>query len=281
MDFWIHLLKILDTSLAETPRSYGLFHLISIALSIVLAVMLCAFHRKDKPDRVRKVVFAISVFVLVLEILKQINYSASFPEGGGVTWDFQWYAFPFQFCSTPMYVGILQGFFKKGKIHDALCAFLATYAIFAGLCVMIYPNDVFISTLFICIQTMVCHGTMIPIGVYLMYTGHVKTEHKTILKAMCVFGAAMVIAFLLNEIVYASGVLVPDDETFNMFFISRHFPSTLPVYSAVHNVVPFPINMLIYFAGFSAAAFIMLLASMGIKKLYGTITKKKIKGIDQ
>ena len=274
MGFWIYLLKILDTGLAEAPKSYGLFHIIAIVLSLLMTVLLCASYRKDKPDSVRKVVFAISIIVLLFEILKQINFSVGFPETGGLSWNFQWYAFPFQFCSMPMYVGIMQYFFKKGKVHNALCAFLATYAVFAGLCVMVYPNDVFIPTLFICIQTMVCHGTMLPVGTYLMYTGHVKVEHKTILKAMCVFGAALICATILNEVVYGSGILASGNETFNMFFISRHFPSTLPVYSAVHNSVPFPINLLIYFLGFSLAAYIVLLSAIGIKKLAGTISKK-------
>ena len=272
MNLWLYLLKILHTSFAEAPAPYGIFHIISIILSITLTAMLCVYYRKDSPDKVRHTILWVSVAVLALEILKQILFSTELVDGG-VLWSYSWYAFPFQFCSTPMYVGILQGIIKKGKVHDSLCAFLATYAIFAGICVMVYPGDVFTASVFICVQTMICHGTMLPMGAYLMSTGHVKTEHKTILKAMCVFGVAVVIATVLNEIAYASGLL--DGHTFNMFFISRHLPSTLPVYSLVHNVLPFPLNILIYFVGFSLAAYVILLAGMGIKKLAGAVAKKK------
>ena len=278
MNLWLYLLKILHTSFVEEPVPYGIFHIISLILSITLTAMLCVYFRKDSPDRVRHTILAVSIAVLVLEILKQILFSSELVDGG-VSWSYTWFAFPFQFCSTPMYVGILQGIIKKGKVHDSLCAFLATYAVFAGICVMVYPGDVFTNAVFICIQTMVCHGTMLPMGAYLMSTGHVKTEHKTILKAMCVFGAAVVIATVLNELAYASGLL--NDHTFNMFFISRHFPSTLPVYSSIHNVVPFPLNLVIYFIGFSLAAYIVLLAGMGIKKLAGAIAKKKAENINQ
>ena len=274
MNLGVILLKLLDTKFEAAPISYGAFHIISWILSIALAVVLCATHKKDDPDRVRKVVFFISLAVFISEILKQINYSASFPEAGGVTWDYLWYAFPWQFCAMPMYLGMLQGIIKKGKVHDALCAFLATYSIFAGLCVMIYPNDVFTPTVFICFQTMLCHGTMLPIGIYLFYTGHVKLEHKTILGAMSTFAAAMVSAIFLNETVYHSGWL-DEGETFNMFFISRHFESTLPLYSLVHNTVPYPLNVCIYFCGFSLAAYVVLLSGMGIKKAVGLIKPKK------
>lgn len=273
MDFWVKILKFIDTKMKVAPEAYGSFHLISWALSILLGVAICTYFLKNKNhDTVRKTVMLISAVVLLSEIIKQVNYSAVFT-ASGVEWDFQWYAFPYQFCAMPMYIGVLQGIFKKGKIHDALCAFLATYAIFAGVCVMFYPGDVFTKTFYTCVQTMLCHGTMLPLGVYLMFTGHVELKHKTILKAMAVFGIALSSAMVLNEVVFYSGIL--NGETFNMFFVSRHFPSTLPVYSLVHNSVPFPLNVIIYFCGFSLAAYVILLIGMGIKKLCSIGHKKE------
>lgn len=274
MGFWLYLIKLLQTGFVSAPTPYGLFHIISLILTITFTAMVCVYHRKDSPDKVRKTVLWVSLAVVGLEILKQILFTVNFSESGEPSFSYAWYAFPFQFCSTPMYVGVLQGIIKKGKIHDSLCAYLATYAVFAGLCVMLYPGDVFMSMIFICVQTMFCHGSMIPVGAYLMSTGHVKTEHKTIFKAMCTFGVAVVVAILLNELVYASGIL--GGETFNMFFISRYFPSTLPVYSSIHNSVPYPLNVIIYFAGFSLAAYIILLIAMGIKKIAKRLSKEKV-----
>ena len=261
MEFWIKVLKLLDTEM-PTPTGFGAFHIAFLAAMLLATVYLCVFRKNDSADRVRKVVFALSLIVVILEVYKMINYSFSY-DGGKITFDFQWYAFPFQFCSTPMYVGILAGLIKKGKVHNALCAYLATYAIFAGLCVMVYPGDVFISTVGINIQTMVCHGVMLPIGAYLFATGHAKLEHKTILKAFCVFAVAVVIAVSMNEIAHWSGL----EETFNMFYFSPYWPPHLPVYSSVQAVVPYPISLIIYVAGFTAAAYIMLLGAMGIHRL--------------
>lgn len=273
MNLWVFLLKLLDTKLSSSPQPYGVFHIVSCLLSLVLAVLLCMSYRKSgDQNKVRRTVFVISLIVLISEILKQINFSASFPETGGILWDFQWYAFPWQFCAMPMYVGVLQGLIKKGKIHDALCAFLATYAIFAGICVMIYPADVFTPTLFICIQTMLCHGTMFPVGTYLVYSGHVQTKQRTFLGAMAVFGVALASAVLMNELMYYSGWL--GGETFNMFFVSRHFDCTLPVYSSVHSIIPYPFNLIIYFLGFTAAAYLIFLAGAGLKKLSAKAKKQ-------
>jgi len=263
MNFFVKLLAVLDASM-QRPTMYGWFHLVWIALTIAACVLLWRFCRNTPAQRTRAVVFWTAVVVLVLEVYKQMNYTFGY-DTGTVTADFQWYAFPFQFCSTPMYVGLLMGIFRKGKIHEALAAFQATYAVFAGVCVLLYPNDVFISTIGINIQTMICHCSMIVIGVYLMVTGYVKLEHKTILKAIPVFAIAVGLAAIMNEIAYYSGLL--KTENFNMFYISPHCDPSLPVYSLVQEVVPFPFCLIIYIAAFSLAAYLILLIAMSVKRV--------------
>lgn len=270
MKFWQDVLRILDWEM-EKPEPYGWFHLMFFAFSIIAAIILCATHKKEDADRPRRVVLITSIIVIALEIYKIINYSFSYKEG--ISFDFPWYIFPWQFCSTPMYVGLLAGLTKKGKLHQALSAYLATYAIFAGICVMFYPTTVFIRTIGINIQTMICHGSMITLGVYLLYSGYVKLEHRTILKAMPVFATAVLIAVVLNEIAYYTGLLATDE--FNMFFISQHCEPSLPVYSIVQGIVPYPWCLFIYIAAFSLAAYIILLVSMLIKKISNNHKTKK------
>ncbi len=261
MKFLEAVLRFLDTQAKNVPVAFGAFHLFCMALMVLSTVYLCLRRRKDDP---RKAVLLTAIVVAVLEIYKQINFTFQVRDTGIVA-DFQWYSFPWQFCSMPMYAGLLTGIFRKGKIHDALCAFLASYAIFAGLCVMLYPVQVFTGTIGINIQTMICHGTMIPIGAYLLATGHVKLEHKTILKALPVFACAVLAAIVMNEIAFYSGLL--EHETFNMLFISRHCEPSLPVYSLVQQVVPYPWCLIIYISAFTLAAYLMLLAAMAIRSL--------------
>ena len=254
----------------KRPEPWGWFHLLFWGLSIGGAVLLCVLHKKDKQERVRKVVLTVAITVILLEIYKQITFSFA----NGTTFDYQWYAFPFQFCSTPMYIGLLAGLTKQGKVHRAACAYLATFAVFAGLCVMIYPGDVFIETVGINIQTMICHGTMIAVGIALLATGYVKLEHKTILRAIPIFAICVTLAMIMNEVVVKYHLV--GDETFNMFYISPHFTGTLPIYSEVQKIVPYPWNLVIYIAGFSLAAYVILLIAMGIGKLTKIGKKQKV-----
>ena len=234
-------------------------------ITSAVTVILCKVCRNADPKRVCRIILSVALVVIVLEIYKQINYTFIVGEKGKIQKDYQWYAFPFQFCSTPMYVGLLAGIFRKGKLHKAFCTYLATYAVFAGLAVMAYPADVFIKTIGINIQTMVCHGSMIVVGVYLMYVGHVKVEHKTILRALPVFAGALTVAVVLNEIMVASGIL--KGETFNMFFVSPHFAPSLPVYSLVQQVAPHPFCLVLYVLGFTVAAYLILLMAIAVKSI--------------
>ena len=259
-----NILRILDASMPK-PELYGWFHIVSLLMTGLVTFILCRYSKKLQP---RKVVLITAIIVSFLEIYKQINYSFSYTDG--ITFDYQWYAFPFQFCSTPMYIGLLAGLTRRGKIHDAANAYLATYAVFAGVCVMLYPATVFIGTIGINIQTMICHGSMIAVGVYLLYCGYVKIEHKTVLRAIPVFAICVAMACVMNETAYRTGLL--ERETFDMFFISPYGTPSLPVYSLVQGVVPFPWCLVIYIAAFTLAAYLMLLIAMGIK----TLAKKKV-----
>ena len=258
MEFLGEILRFLDSSM-EQPEPYGVFHLFFFALSIVVGAMLCRMNKQGDEKFVRRVLLIVTGVVILLEVYKQINFSFTY-NGQSINFDYQWYAFPFQFCSTPMYVGLLAGLVRKGKLHSALCAYMSTFVVFAGLAVMAYPVQVFIPTIGINIQTMVCHGAMITVGIYLLYSGYVRSDHNTVLKAVPVFAVCVTLAMIMNEIAYRSGLL--KSETFNMFFISPYCEPSLPVYSLVQEVVPFPFCLILYIAGFSAAAYLVVLIAM-------------------
>lgn len=269
MEFFQWILALLNYKI-ETPTLYGWFHLLWLGLSIALTVVACLWGKRASEQTVRRIVFFTAVAVAILEVYKQINYTFG---SGDRTAEYLWYAFPFQFCSTPMYVGLLTGIFRKGKIHDALCAYLASYALFAGVCVMFYPTTVFTPTLGIDIQTMICHGSMPVVAALLLSSGHVPLNKKTILTALPVFLACVAIAAVLNEIAYVTGLL--ENHTFNMFFISPHCEPSLVVYSQVQELLPFPLCLVVYIAGFTAAAFLMLLGAMGIRLLARNTQKRR------
>lgn len=265
MEFLNTVLAALNGTM-EVPTLFGWFHILWLVLSIGGAIALSLWQRKQEKQHQRTVLLVTTIIVIVLEIYKQLLYSYQ------VNWDYQWYAFPMQFCSTPMYVGLLAALTRKGKIHESACAYMATFSLFAGTAVMIYPGDVFIDTIGINIQTMICHGSMIFLAIYLMATGYVKLGFKTVLKAVPIFAIFLLIAMGLNEWAYQSGLL--EQHGFNMFYISPHQPGHLPIYSDVQAIVPYPWSLLIYIVGFTAASYVMQLIAMLVRFVAGKCSKK-------
>ena len=265
------LLPILEWR-AKTPAVFGVYHIVWIFLMIAATVLLCWLYKKGCIKKPERIVWITAVIVIVLEIYKQIVFCYGI-EWGVLHFEYQWFIFPWQFCSMPMYVGLLAGILR-GKARNFMHCFLATYAIFGGLTVMAYPGQVFAAEIGINIQTMVCHASMIVIGVFLFYTGLVKTEFKSLLKASAVFVVSLGIAIGINEWAYRAGIMEGAHRV-NMFYVSPYCEPTLPIYSDVQRAVPYPWSLLIYVAGFCAVACIILYVAKLAKSISAKIKAKK------
>ncbi|MFA5006926.1 MAG: hypothetical protein WC509_05635 [Candidatus Izemoplasmatales bacterium] len=224
------------------------FHYLALAVAITAAVLAAISLRNGGEKRLRRFLLAFAALLLSFEAYKQLIFSYQ------AGWSYQWYAFPFQFCSTPMYVALVAGLTKNDKIRQALVNFLGTYGLFAGLAVMFYPNDVFINTIGINIQTMVHHGAMMVVGVALL-ANKVKLTSKSILGATAVFAVLVGTAILMNT-AYNAWM---GDATFNMFFINPVYGTHLPILSQIEPLVPHPVFVVIYIVGFALVAYLMLL----------------------
>jgi hypothetical protein len=161
-----------------------------------------------------------------------------------------------------MYVALFAGLTKNIKIQQALINFLGTYGLFAGLAAMIYPNDVFVSTIGINIQTMVHHGAMMVVGTALL-ANRVQLKPSSIIGATTVFLILVTIAILLN---FAHNTWIADG-TFNMFFINPQYQNHLPVLTLIESHVPHFLFVVIYTVGFMLIAFLVLLIGIGIKAI--------------
>ncbi|MGN1200803.1 MAG: hypothetical protein ACI4R8_00870 [Candidatus Caccovivens sp.] len=256
----------------ETPTWFGWYHILWLGIMVVACTLIYIFRNRISRKDVNITLLVAGIVLIVLEIYKQIIYSFNYNGGGGnSTWDYQWYAFPFQFCSTPMYLMLLAGILRKGKVYDALLGYLATFAFFGGLCVMIYTGDVFSSYIGINIHTMIWHCSMVVIGFMILATRSVPLNLKTVLKASIVFACMIAIALILNIIWHYCG----NEETFNMFFISPYYPCTLALMNIIYQTTPYPVFLLIYIIGFVLVAFIIMGFAMLFAKLESIIQKRK------
>ena len=244
------------TSEMTTPGNFGGFHLAFILGVAFLTLILCRCCKDCREKTVDGISAFVWIVILVLEIYKQLIYGFSL-EDGVFVWDYAWYAFPFQFCSSPLFILPIIAFTKNEGLRERCIAYMMTFSLFAGLAVFCYPNDVFVSTIGINLQTMIHHGSQILMGMFYAVRYRDRLNLRFFFGGVRVFVSMVIIAMILNVGVYHLFGAVGIDETFNMFYISPYFDCTLPLLSIVWDMVPYGVFVCIYFFGFILCALIV------------------------
>ncbi len=254
----------------EKPTNYSGFHIAFIIIAILATVLLCVFLKKASDKKARIVAGVSWGIIFLFEIYKQIVFN--YQDGTFIS--YRWEFFPFQLCSTPLYVLPIVAFIKDCKFRDGAIMFISTFSFFAGLCVYVFPNDVFNTELLgVQIQTMVHHGVQIVLGIYLFVVYRKKFTIKNAYLPVIYFAVLCLVAIMLNLIIYK----VLPDQRFNMFYISPHFECTLPLLSGIYTKVPYIVFLLIYIFGFVLCAFLMFAIMFGVEKLAKFISGKVVK----
>ena len=247
-----------------TPTPYGWFHIMWLIIIFTITLLLILFAKKVSLKKYRLIMFIFWVITVIFEIIKQLQFSYS------NDWKYQWYIFPFQLCSTILYVLPLIFLInpEKGKIRKAIfysaVSFTGTFLFFGGFSSMFVPLTLFVQSTIINIQTMVHHGTQVIVGIYTFVYFKKELNNKFFLKGIPLLVLLTMVAVTLNETMIH---FIPEDQTFNMFFISRHFGSEITPFNYVLNNVPYPIFVLAYIVGFTIIGYIIYNVHYLIKKL--------------
>ena len=250
--FWQNLYRVIAYT-SDVPKSYGTFHLISLAV-VLLCTVLAVWKLGNAPERAfRRFVFIVWCVLLAGEIYREICFSFSVSDGG-LVFDYAWYIFPFQLCSSPLYILPFIVFLKEGKVRDGFLCFMALWSFFGGAAVMLYPGDVVCMFVGINFQAMIHHGAQLLIGVLIAARCGRRMNLKFYLSGLYVFLGYLAVAMILNVVVYHYLTANGMGDTFNMMFISPYFPCTLPILSTIHAQTSWGVVFPLYVLGFSLVA---------------------------
>ena len=248
---------------------------------VVISLLILFLFRKKYSDKQLKLVLGIyGIVALILEVTKQIIWSFDYNLATNVvTWDYQWYAAPFQLCTTPIFASIISLFLKDGKARDSLLSYMAFVTILGSFMTIIIPDSCFTKDILINVHTMWLHCGSFVVSVYLIMTGAIKVEKKNLKTGFKVFLIFVLIAEILNIGIYNSGIL--NGETFNMFYISPYFISSLPVFDVIQQNVPFALYLLIYIVAILVGSLMVFGISYLFKRNKGKKDTKKFKKVLQ
>ena len=236
----------------EEPTSYGWFHIMMCGVTIALLVVYIVLWRKADEKTFRKVIFWTWVVLVILEALKQLTYNFSYnaeDPASSSFWYF-WDGFPFQFCAAPLYAYPVIAFLpNKGKVSkfiwESFVGLAVCFASFGGLACLVYPAQLFVDLIIVNIQSLLYHGLMFVVGVFMAVWLGNRLNIKFISKSPICFILFVAVAMLLN-VTFVKGGIVPEGTRFNMYYISPYFPSTLPVLELIYPVVPYPVFLLLF-----------------------------------
>ena len=264
MNFFENMLYMLQIEM-NRPEPYGWFHLMWIVITIISILILFKVKNKYSDKQLKIVLGVYGIVALIFEIIKQLMWSFNYDEVTKIiTWDYQWYAAPFQLCTTPILVSIICLFLKDNKLRNSLLSYMAYVTILGGLLTVLIPTSCFTRDILINIHTMWLHCGSFVVSIYLLMSKAIKINKESFRGAFAVFLVFVLIAEFLNITIYNSGLL--NGETFNMFYISPYFISSLPVFDVIQQNVPFVLYLLIYIFAIFIGSFAVCFVASKINK---------------
>lgn len=270
MNFFEKILYFLQHLKMREPESFGWFHWLWIFLTIFSVVVLVKRRVKHDEKQLKIILFTYGVVAFILELIKQLIWAFNYDSVNKiVTFEYEWYAFPFQLCTTPIFVSLICCFLKDNKIRRAMLSYMAFVTILGSLATAIIPDSCFVSDILVNIHTMWLHFGSLVVSVYLLISNEVKLDIINLKNALLVFLIFVGIAQVLNFAIYGSGLL--NGQTFNMFYISPYFESTLPVFDIIWQSVAYPLFLLTYLCVIATGSFIIYFVVWGIKKLVSVL----------
>ena len=243
----------------EVPAIFSPFHLLPAILVVLFCVVLYLFFRDANDRTFRILIGGMFAVMFLFEVVKQLAVHTSLNEGV-LTFQYNWNSFPFQLCSTPLYVLPFLSFLPDCRIRDFAASYTMTFALVGGIAVYLTPKTVFTVRLVTNIQTMVHHGIQIVTGVFTAIYYRRRINRRFFTDGVLVFSLVFIIANLLNTVGYdmllANG-LIAEGDSFNMFYISPRADQTFPMCNDLLKSFPPIVCIVGYFVIVTAFAFVI------------------------
>lgn len=237
------------------PKAYGAFHL----LFVVIGFAVCfgaAYGLRNAGERwMKRILLTVGVVLALGEVYKQLFYT--FYIGGGA---YQWWIFPFQLCSVPMYLCILAPLLPWKKVQHGMYHFMMLYNLLGGAISFAEPSGLIHPYWTLTLHAFIWHMLLVFVGLYLGLSHQIEVRRHTYRNASLVFLALCVMAFCINLIFWeASGGSI------NMFFVGPK-NSSLAVFSTIAKTFGWYVSTALYIPAVCLGTYVIYLPFYHYKK---------------
>lgn len=174
------------------------------------------------PDRqIRRILLFCGLFLGACELYKQL-FLYYIMNGR----HYNWWFFPFQLCSLPIYLCLAIPFLKAGNTKTVLCTFLQDFTLLGGIAALVVPEGFSHIHWTLTLHGYVWHILLILIGLFVYLSGQTDLSRKGYLRTLPFFALCCAAATAIN-------LAAPGRGEADMFYISPYHASVQPVFGAL------------------------------------------------
>lgn len=208
--------------------------------------------------------FACGILMLCSEVWKQ--FTLTFVIGGG---SYNWWYFPFQLCSIPMYILLAYPWLLHSNTRRTLLTFLMCYCLLGGVAVFADTSGLHYPLRALTIHSYLWHILLIILGVTagITYLRLLRANKKKALFSRSLKTAFPLRPFLYSSLLYLACCLIAEllnlslDRfgTINMFYINPDYQMQQVVFRDLLPILGNTGVILFYIASTILGAFILFL----------------------
>lgn len=194
-----------------------------------------------------KIYTCLGIVMLISEIWKQ--WCLTFLLGGG---NYNWWYFPFQLCSVPMYVCLLIPHIKKERSRQTLLVFLMDFGLLAGIFTFFDTSGLHYSYLPLTVHSYLWHILLIFLGLYTGISGRKDPARRAapFFRSALLYFTCCLLATICNLVFHAKGSI-------NMFYMSPYYRMNQKVFRHITSVFGNTAGILSYAAAILSGAWII------------------------
>lgn len=242
----------------NTPVPYSAFHVLFGTAGILAAIFL-AWKLSRKPHS--HVLLICGLILCISELYKQgfLYYIVN-----GEQYD--WWYFPFQLCSIPMYLCLLFPLLRRAAPKRCLKTagtFIQDFALLGGIMALADPSGFMYPYIVLTLHGFIWHFTLIFLGLYCALSGQGGTAARDYLYTIPLFLGLAAIATLINIASHPYG-------NADMFYISPYYPNGQIVFHQIALALGTDPGNILYLASALLGGFLLHVGLGRLCRMTGT-----------
>ena len=261
----------------EAPTIGSAFHIIAVLAVTLVAVLAAVKISRVRSDAVRiRILFVLGCVMLAAEVYKQLFYYYIVNDGV-----YDWWFFPFQLCSVPMYMCILLPLFYRPYhkndhteadqdaaearsssedgtlkesfstiIYKSMLTFMCCFTFVSAVAALIWPEDMLRPYLTLTWHGLIWHGILLFISVMIVLSGMADHSPRGFFRAVCLFLILCAVAISINVLAEPIAAAHPLPSGFtsypDMFYLSPYHVSLQPFVMQIGRAFGRPAAMAAY-----------------------------------